>query len=65
MNEIILDALVQAFEGNNVLKEYIDVCDRCDGSGVVLIPNGKDDYEKDFCECEIGRAESKEWSSEE
>jgi len=32
---------------------YGDKCKHCEGTGIVLVANGSDDYDKEVCECKM------------
>lgn len=34
------------------VNPYKKECDRCHGEGVVYVPNGQDDYDKEVCDCQ-------------
>jgi hypothetical protein len=40
----------------NVMKTYVfePTCEKCDGTGIMTVPNGEDDYDHDFCTCPVG-----------
>ena len=30
-------------------------CEKCDGLGIMIVPNGEDDFDHDFCTCSVGQ----------
>ena len=35
-------------------KTMMNPCKLCEGKGYILVPNGEDDFDKEYCDCSAG-----------
>lgn len=47
----VMDSIFEGFTGEKHAYSKLFKCEKCDGTGIVLVANGADDYDKEVCEC--------------
>lgn len=49
--EIMTELIEETKE--ELTKTWGKKCSKCEGTGIVLVANGADDYDKEVCECKM------------